>query len=214
MTGLPTIMLSPSCEWPIEPPEPGERERPPCGRRKRRARLAAVAAVALVSFGVGAFADAFAFATPCRSITGLAQSALARLSDRGAALDNRSIAMAVPVHADTVPDDSTGGQAASQPIKALGATVATLTPQMRREIELPDTVEGVDISELAFDGAAAQARLLMNDVIVRIGDHPVRTPADLQAVVRSMVSARQSSLPLTIYRGGVESAVTVRAGAE
>lgn len=208
MTGLPTIMMSPSCEWPIEPPEPGKLEKPSRRPRKRRVRLAAVAAVALVSFGVGVFADAFA--TPCRSVTGLPQSMLARLSNRSAAPDNRSIAMAEPVHAGTAPDDSSGGRAESRPIKALGATVATLTPRMRQEIGLPDSVDGVAITELAFDGAGAQARLLVNDVIERIGDHPVRTPADLEAVIKSMVRAKQPSLPLTINRGGVESAAVVK----
>lgn len=217
MAGVPTIMLSPSCEWPIEPPDSGERGEPPDRRRRPRAqclrRLAASAAIVLVSFGLGAFADAMAFATPCRGMVDLTQSFLARLRVHSYSVGPLGRSMATADSTDAGASQGSGAaQSASQPVKALGATVATLTPEMRREIGLPDSVDGVVITELAFDGVAAQARLQTNDVIERIGDHAVTGPADLELAVRSMIDAKQSSLPLTINRGGVESAVTVRVG--
>lgn len=216
MEGLPTIMLSPSREWPIEAPDPEEQGGPCHGPRQPRAlrRLAAVAAVVFVSFALGAFADAFAFATPCRSTVQLTRSLLLHAGRRAASPIGRSIAMAESTDAGAVPDRSTAGTSAPRPIKALGVTVSAVTPQIRRKIGLPDTVEGVIIAELAFDGVAAQARLLVNDVIERIGDRQLRDPADLEAAIRSMPETGQSTLRLTISRGGVESVVAVRVGEE
>jgi serine protease Do len=59
--------------------------------------------------------------------------------------------------------------------QALGATLAELTDAARAEIGLQQDVEGLVVTSLSENGPAARAGLRVGDVIVRLGQHDIKS---------------------------------------
>ncbi|WP_411234928.1 Do family serine endopeptidase [Marivita sp. S0852] len=90
----------------------------------------------------------------------------------------------------------------------LGASVAPLTSELRAQLGLPDTINGLFIQGVAPGSVAAQAGLSRGDVIVEI-DNEV---ADSVSVVRDAMEAAQSEnrpVLLRVYRGGTYQFIAV-----
>lgn len=104
---------------------------------------------------------------------------------------------------------------ASQPAPAsedghpkLGASVATLTPELRARFSLPDEVSGLVIVEVNRDSAAAAAGLRQGDVIVEAGGERV---TDVNAIGAALDAAQENGRPalLRVFRGGAYRFVAV-----
>ncbi len=99
----------------------------------------------------------------------------------------------------------------------LGIKMVTLSPEMKENINSnpnsPLTVEeeeGVLIARVVSTSPAAQAGLRAGDVILSVGDTPVKESAEVQQVVeRSSVG---QPLEITLRRNGREQTLTVRPG--
>jgi serine protease Do len=104
-----------------------------------------------------------------------------------------------------VEDDGSG-----QTVKALGAKLAALTPDLRQELNVPDEVTGVVITDIDSDGAAAEQGLNSGDIIVQVGQKPVSTPADVAKIVSAAVDARQQAVLLLVNHQGDELFVAVK----
>ncbi|TVP65778.1 MAG: PDZ domain-containing protein [Leptolyngbya sp. LCM1.Bin17] len=99
----------------------------------------------------------------------------------------------------------------------LGIQMVTLSPEMKENINSnpnsPLTVEeeeGVLIARVVSNSPAAQAGLRAGDVILSVGDTPVKESAEVQQVVeRSSVG---QPLEITLRRNGREQTLTVRPG--
>jgi Do/DeqQ family serine protease len=76
---------------------------------------------------------------------------------------------------DESSDSSAGGPA--------GMAVEPLTPQIARELGLTTRKEGVVVSDVDPDGAAAAAGLQPGDVISQVNREAVKTPAELKAAI-------------------------------
>ena len=95
--------------------------------------------------------------------------------------------------------------------------MVTLSPEMKENINSnpnsPLTVEeeeGVLIARVVSNSPAAQAGLRAGDVILSVGDTPVKESAEVQQVVeRSSVG---QPLEITLRRNGREQTLTVRPG--
>jgi serine protease Do len=97
-----------------------------------------------------------------------------------------------------------------QTVKALGAKLAALTPDLRQELNVPEEVTGVVITDIDSDGAAAEQGLDSGDIIVQVGQKPVRTPADVAKIVSAAVEARQQAVLLLVNHRGDELFVAVK----
>jgi serine protease Do len=101
---------------------------------------------------------------------------------------------------DDTPKDkpAPGAEAARQ---SLGLTLQTLTPDIRRQLRLGDTVKGVVIGAVNQSSDAGSKGLQRGDVVVQINQHPVATPAEAAAAVDEARKAGRDTVLLLVQRG-------------
>ena len=68
-----------------------------------------------------------------------------------------------------------------------GVSVQALTPDIRRELQLPEGTTGVAITDLDDDSPAAAAGLQQGDVIMQVNHRAVNNVADFNRAVREGV---------------------------
>jgi serine protease Do len=102
-------------------------------------------------------------------------------------------------------EDGRGGSANPPGAKApavLGLFLAPLDEATRRQLSLPGTVRGAVVLGVDSNSDAGQKGLRRGDVIVRAGDAPVQSAAEVQAAVQAAKKAGRQSVLLGVYRGG------------
>ncbi len=82
-----------------------------------------------------------------------------------------------------------------------GVTVQTLTPDLRREMQLPEGTAGVVITNVDADSPAAQAGLSEGDMILQVNRRPVTSVQEFNRAVREGAS-RESTLLLVKHGAG------------
>jgi serine protease Do len=95
----------------------------------------------------------------------------------------------------------TGGTAATTPQRALGLTLAPLTPEAARTANLPATARGVIITAVDPNSNAGEQGLQRGDLIASVNNQPVTTPAQVVAAVDAARKAGRSSVLLLVQRG-------------
>jgi serine protease Do len=96
-----------------------------------------------------------------------------------------------PVAAVAPDEDRTG---------ALGLQLAAMTPELRRQYRVPRDVDGVVVTKVADQSAAAAAGLQPGDVLVSIDQKPVETP--LKAAEQLKEAAAKGNVLLLVNRKG------------
>jgi len=96
-----------------------------------------------------------------------------------------------------------GGSAAgpATPQRALGLSLAPLTPDLGRAANLPATARGVVITAVDPNANAAEQGLQRGDLIVSVNNQPVANPAQVVAAVDTARKAGRSSVLLLVQRG-------------
>ncbi len=81
----------------------------------------------------------------------------------------------LPISTNQAGNDQNGGSGSGNPrTDALdGVTVADLDKQVRGQLNIPDYIQGVVVTDVDQDSNADEAGLRPNDVIVEINHHPV-----------------------------------------
>jgi serine protease Do len=96
-------------------------------------------------------------------------------------------------------------------VEVLGMTVAELTDEGRQEFAIADSVEGVVITAVDPDSAAADKRIEPGDVIVEIAQESVMTPLDVEERIAELKQdGRRNALLMLAGRTGELRFVTVR----
>ena len=105
----------------------------------------------------------------------------------------------------TPPADSKGdGTAppAQQPTRqSLGLTLQPLTTEIRNQLKLPSTVQGVVIASVNPASDAAQEGLQRGDIIVQINQQPTTTPQAAAAAVAAAKAAGRDTVLVLFQRG-------------
>jgi serine protease Do len=83
---------------------------------------------------------------------------------------------------------------------SLGLQLAALSPAVRRQYRIPNDVEGVVVTKLAGDSAAASLGIEPGDVIVSIEQQPAKTPQQAADALKE-ASAKGNVLLLINRRG-------------
>ena len=83
---------------------------------------------------------------------------------------------------------------------AMGLSLAPLTPQARRSRRLDDSATGVLITKVEPDSDAADQGLEAGDVVLKIGNRNVASPADIQNAVSEARKAGRKSVLLLVAR--------------
>ena len=86
--------------------------------------------------------------------------------------------------------------------EVLGLTVSTITDELREQLGLSDTVEGLVVSEVAEDTEAFEKGLRVGDVITQAAQESVESIADLNERVEAAREAGRKSLVLLVNRNG------------
>ena len=98
------------------------------------------------------------------------------------------------------------GGGASPPAPAapavLGLKLAPLDETMRKQLSLPAEVHGAVVVAVDENSDAGEKGLKRGDVIVRAGDRPVATAADVSVVADAARKAGRSSVLVGVHRGG------------
>jgi serine protease Do len=81
-----------------------------------------------------------------------------------------------------------------------GVSVQALTPDLRRQLQIPEGTTGVIITELDESSAAAQAGLEQGDIIVQVNRKPVNSVQQFNQAVRQ--GASSDSTVLLVKRAG------------
>ncbi|RMH45498.1 MAG: DegQ family serine endoprotease [Alphaproteobacteria bacterium] len=86
--------------------------------------------------------------------------------------------------------------------EVLGLTVMTLTDELRSELGLPPTAEGLVVVDVDEASTAYEKGIRAGDVIVEAGQEKVTTPAELRARVKEARDGGRKSILLLIRRQG------------
>jgi serine protease Do len=100
---------------------------------------------------------------------------------------------------DSTPGSSAAPSATAQ--KALGLSLAPLTPELARSANLPATVRGVIITAVDPSSDAAEQGLQRGDLIMSVNNQIVTDPAQVMAGVDGARKAGRPSVLLLIKRG-------------
>ncbi len=83
--------------------------------------------------------------------------------------------------------------------KVLGVTIAPLSETARAETGVGEDVQGVVVTSIANNGAAARAGLQVGDVIVRLGDQQITSP---QSLKDALAKTDGNRVLVLVNRGG------------
>ncbi len=89
----------------------------------------------------------------------------------------------------------------------LGLSLQLLTPDAARRLNIPETTEGLIVTEVDQGGVAAEAGIARGDVILEVAGQPVKTVENVQS---ALSSAGDKPILLLISRGGQTVYLTVR----
>jgi serine protease Do len=85
--------------------------------------------------------------------------------------------------------------------QSLGITLTPLTPDARKQLELPNDISGVIIASISQNSDAAEKGLQPGDLIIAIGGASVASPEQAGAAVDGARKAGKEIVTLTIRRG-------------
>jgi len=101
---------------------------------------------------------------------------------------------------------TTGGGAVAAPQKALGLSLATLTPELARAANLPATAHGVIVTAVDPNSDAQDEGLQRGDLIISINNQLVTSPAQVITTVDAARKAGRNSVLLLVKRGNAPEA--------
>lgn len=87
-------------------------------------------------------------------------------------------------------------------INAAGMSLAKITPDVRRDMELAEDAKGVIVLDLDQEGAAAKRGIQVGDIVASVGRDPVTTPQEVVDKVEAARKAGRKSVLLRIERDG------------
>ncbi len=107
---------------------------------------------------------------------------------------------------------SQGGQVQGSANRVLGVELSSLTPDLRQQLGLDDSVTGVVVTDVTEDGPAAAQGLRQGDVIEQVAHSKVSDPAQIDKAVQQAVAAKKSAVLLLINRQGDEVFLAIKVG--
>jgi len=99
------------------------------------------------------------------------------------------------------PGQAPGSETPTVPQRALGLSLAPLTPELARAANLPAGSRGVIITAVDPNSAAAEEGLQRGDLIISVGNQLVTTPQQVIAAVEVARRGNRASVLLLVKRG-------------
>jgi serine protease Do len=95
-----------------------------------------------------------------------------------------------------------GGEPQPPTTETLGMTLAPLDATTRETFSIPETIEGVVVTEAANDSPAAGQGIAAGDVIVEVGQEPVDSPDDVTSRIDQARQAGRKNVLMLLSRQG------------
>jgi serine protease Do len=118
-----------------------------------------------------------------------------------------------------LPDNNQVASANSGPVEegsaqatALGMRLAPLTNELRQELHVAKSVDGVVVTRVENGSAAEDVGLAQGDVVVAINQQPVHTPQEAAARLNEAVHSPKKTVLLLLNRHGVTEYVGMSLG--
>lgn len=102
---------------------------------------------------------------------------------------------------DTPADDATKAPGIEAAKASLGITLQPITAQLRQQLRIDDKVQGVVIAGISPSSDAAAKGLQRGDIILKIGQKPVTSPAEAAAAVDAERKAGKDTVLMLVQRG-------------
>ncbi len=106
-----------------------------------------------------------------------------------------------PADEETGPKKKDAVPTVAGTVDALGLTMAAITDETRKQMQLPEKAIGVAVTKVDRVSEAAQKGIKRGDIIARIGDKEVKSPAEAKAAIDAEKKAGRSSILLRVRRG-------------
>jgi serine protease Do len=84
----------------------------------------------------------------------------------------------------------------------LGVALGTLSPDVRNQLDLPESTRGAVVERVQPGSPAEAAGLQPGDVVVGVGTHAVTSPSEAVKEVRSAMKSSDHALALRVIRDG------------
>jgi serine protease Do len=107
-------------------------------------------------------------------------------------------------------DGSAEDAKAGVQVSALGATLAPVTATTRQMFNLDDKEKGVVVADLDSDGPLADQGIRPGDVIKRVSDSAVDSPADVKRLADKAKENKENVLLMLVDRGGRSLFIAVK----
>jgi serine protease Do len=85
---------------------------------------------------------------------------------------------------------------------ALGMTLTRLTPELRDQLGLGSSTQGVYVAKVTPGGRAEESGVREGDVILRAGNEAVTTPSTASAALHAAEKEKKAGIPLLVMRNG------------
>ncbi|MGE0668219.1 MAG: Do family serine endopeptidase [Sphingomonadales bacterium] len=86
-------------------------------------------------------------------------------------------------------------------VEALGLTLAAINDETRRQMQLPEKATGVVVTKVDRTSEAAQKDIKRGDIIARIGDKEIKSPAEAKAAIEAEKKSGRSTILVRVRRG-------------
>ncbi len=115
---------------------------------------------------------------------------------------------------DQVASNSPGthGSSAHDTVKAMGLGLTAVTPDIRRQYNLDDDVDGVLITHVDSNSDAAEKGLRPGNVVASVGNVPVRSPQEFSEKVDAARKEGRKSVLLLVIDANGQHFVAVKIG--
>jgi serine protease Do len=107
-------------------------------------------------------------------------------------------------------DSSAADANAGVQVSALGATLAAVTAETRQQFNLDKAAKGVVVADLDQDGPLADQGIRAGDVIKRVSDSAVDSPADVKRLAEKAKENKENVLLMLVDRQGHSLFVAVK----
>ena len=145
---------------------------------------------------------------PIKDARDLAMAVAGTESGKSASLtvwrDNhpRSLAVTIGTEQNTRVAMADAGNRGEKPV---GMALEPLTPDMRSQLNLKPSTNGVVVGQVTDGSRAEESGVQAGDVIERVGSEPVSTPAQVADAIHAAERRKEGAVPLLVMRGGVTS---------
>lgn len=102
-------------------------------------------------------------------------------------------------------EQAPGKGAVQQQVDALGLTVSSISPDLRKQFELAEGTKGVVITKVNPNAPPQSRQLRPGDVVLEVSQQPVTTPAEVQDRVTKAKTAGQKAVLLLVERRGEQT---------